>query len=373
LCRDRHGGGPFLAAWFQPKAVTTQLDGKIVVGASYKGNMGVFRLNRDGTLDNTFGTSGHVLVPGDPKNGGGTTSVLVMKNGDIVWAGAYDYWDMMVARCNPYGMMITGFGNNGVAKITVNTNELCSINAIGIDSKNRIITAGGHYAEAANKNEMLLCAVKTDGTLDNTFAGNGKFNVSITTLCSAKGVVVQANDQIVAVGMSWEQENHKWVLCRVNKDGTLDKTFGTGGKVTTVWPDDFDAAYGAALDPNGKVVVAGYAGYAFGTARYFLTANQTAAFETDSIAVPGAAITAEGEAVTVYPNPVHSQLAIRGLDPGGRSSIFVKDASGKTVANATVNGQSEYLMDVQQLAPGTYFLQVAGEKKRATLTFLKMP
>jgi len=368
-----HGGGPLLISYFEPSSIALQTNGKIVIGASYKGNMGVLRVNSDGTLDTDFGTSGHVLITGDAKNGGETTSVLVQPDGKIVWAGAYDYWDLMVARCNNRGVLDANFGAGGVARITVNTNELCSINAIALDSRNRIITAGGHYSESANKDEILICALKSNGVLDNSFAGNGKMNVSITDLCSAKGVAVQSNDQIVAVGMSWHQQQHKWILCRANNDGTLDTNFGSGGKVTTVWPDDFDAAYGVAIQADGKIVVEGYAGYAFGTARYIAKSLKSVIFG-DAMPVQSTSVTSSLDAtgLTISPNPAQAQLTIHGLNPSGQTIISVKDAIGRDVLTTKTTAQSEYTLDIHALPPGTYFLQLSDGKKRQTKTFQKM-
>ena len=372
-----NGGSPFLLGYWEPSSVVLQVDGKIVVGATYKGNMGVFRLNGNGTLDTNFGTGGHILIPGDAANGGGTTSVAFLKNGNIVWAGAYDYWDMQVAECNFEGMMISNFGGNGsgVAKITVNGNDICHINGIRIDSRNRIITAGSYYAPSIDKEEFLLCALKSDGTLDNTFAGNGKLGVPITNSCHGNALWVQPNDQIDVVGFSDDpMTEKKWVLCRVNKDGTLDGTFGTGGKVTTPFPgSDFNAAYGAFGDRDGKLVVAGYTLTSFGTARYLTTGTKTAAVEADSVFGSNAMIPEDAATgLSLYPNPAHSQLTVRGLDAGGRTIIFVRDAAGKTVANATVNSLSEYTLDIHQLAPGTYFLELRDETKHRTRTFVKV-
>lgn len=62
-------------------------------------------------------------------------------------------------------------------------------------------------------------------------------------------------------------------VARYNPDGTLDPTFGSGGKVTTDFSGGFDLANGIAVQPNGKIVLSGWAQnisgkFDFGLARY---------------------------------------------------------------------------------------------------------
>ena len=61
-------------------------------------------------------------------------------------------------------------------------------------------------------------------------------------------------------------------VARYNSDGSLDQTFGTGGKVVTVVGTDYDDAYAVAIQPDGKIVAAGNAGFGsfldFGLVRY---------------------------------------------------------------------------------------------------------
>src|SRR2546425_12110334 len=50
-------------------------------------------------------------------------------------------------------------------------------------------------------------------------------------------------------------DQHAVALARYNADGTLDPTFGTGGKVTTAFPNGLDEAEAIALQADGKIVV----------------------------------------------------------------------------------------------------------------------
>src|SRR5262249_32342001 len=99
------------------------------------------------------------------------------------------------------------------------------------------------------------------GDLDVNFGDSG---VAITSFGSGQAwafaSVVQTDDKIVAAGGYYNGSNWDIALARYNPDGTLDPTFGSSGKVTTINNGTSDEqAYAVALQPDGKIVVAGYA------------------------------------------------------------------------------------------------------------------
>ena len=74
---------------------------------------------------------------------------------------------------------------------------------------------------------------------------------------TAFGVVVQADGKIVVAGGAKTSRSEDFALARYNANGTLDATFGTGGKVTTDFAGNDDAAFAIALQQDGKIVAAG--------------------------------------------------------------------------------------------------------------------
>ncbi|MBK9628288.1 MAG: hypothetical protein IPO56_11460 [Flavobacteriales bacterium] len=109
-----------------------------------------------------------------------------------------------------------------------------------------------------------------DGTLfwDNSFSDDG-----IATTDPGTGddygysVAIQPDAKIVVSGKA----NGDFALARYNTDGTLDNSFGVEGKVTTDFGAvyaDYDEGWSVAIQPDGKIVVAGYAYGTFAVARY---------------------------------------------------------------------------------------------------------
>ena len=77
----------------------------------------------------------------------------------------------------------------------------------------------------------------------------------------------QDDGKIIIVGDSKDAGASDFAISRHNLDGSLDLTFGVGGRVTTDFGRD-DLARAVALDSQGRIVVAGNAGSSFAIARY---------------------------------------------------------------------------------------------------------
>jgi uncharacterized delta-60 repeat protein len=116
---------------------------------------------------------------------------------------------------------------------------------------------------------LTTAAHAQPGQLDTSFGGDGKVTTDVTARGDfGAGVAIQADGKIVVVGgASWER-NPKFVLVRYNADGTLDTSFGGDGRVTTNFTRREDAAWGVAIQADGKIVAAGDAGLRTGNSRF---------------------------------------------------------------------------------------------------------
>jgi uncharacterized delta-60 repeat protein len=110
-----------------------------------------------------------------------------------------------------------------------------------------------------------LCALLVSGStasaapgeLDPSFGSDGVVQVLASNEeSSAKGVAVQPDDKIVLAGY---EEPGNVVLLRLLPSGEPDPSFGTGGKVVTAFPGGFGEARAVAIQADGKIVVAGEA------------------------------------------------------------------------------------------------------------------
>ena len=128
-----------------------------------------------------------------------------------------------------------------------------------------VISPGGVVSD-----NLAIARLNADGSYDTTFAGAGWEAVpwdptNPQIISSANAVAIQPDGSIVVVGTvetSTTAGTHMAVE-RFLPDGTLDTSFGNGGKVElTIDPSAYayDTATGVALQPDGKIVVIGNSG-----------------------------------------------------------------------------------------------------------------
>ena len=196
---------------------------------------------------------------GDPAN-----AVVLQRDGKIV-AGGYAFngdnvSNFALARYNPDGRLDTTFGTGGtVTTSAANSNADYWGTAILLQGDGKIVTAG--WVEFT----FALARYNPDGSLDATFGTGGTVTTSFGAYplsAYANAIALQGDGKIVAAG---SVDKSFFALARYNPDGSLDATFGMGGKViTALGPLDsygfpsFDAQVKAvALQGDGKIVVAG--------------------------------------------------------------------------------------------------------------------
>lgn len=118
--------------------------------------------------------------------------------------------------------------------------------SITVKQSGKIVAAGYRSADFA------LAQYNPDGSLDSTFGSGGKVVNSEAGSSIAEAVAVQHDGKIVAVGTRLG-----FFLVRYNSDGSLDSSFGTGGLVETVFGGIGASAHGVAIQPDRKIIAVG--------------------------------------------------------------------------------------------------------------------
>jgi uncharacterized delta-60 repeat protein len=111
--------------------------------------------------------------------------------------------------------------------------------------------------------------------VDTSFGERGRVKTEGAVTADISAVVVQRDGKIIAAGgVQSSGSSLDFGLLRYNDDGSLDSTFGAGGRVTTAFGPWLDRVFALALQRDGKIVAGGftnsgdYSGSAFGLARY---------------------------------------------------------------------------------------------------------
>ena len=207
---------------------------------------------QSGSLDLTFDTDGKVTTAigsgSDVGNG-----VAIQSDGKIVVAGYSDNGsdlDFAVIRYNSNGSLDTGFGSNG--KVTTDiANDDDYGNSVAIQADGKIVVAG--YGRISSNNDIVVVRYNTDGTLDVSFDSDGVVTTPIGNSSDyGFAVAIQPDGKIVVAGSS-----AAFVVVRYNADGSLDSNFDFDGIVTSAIGNSSEGL-SIALQLNGKIVVAGY-------------------------------------------------------------------------------------------------------------------
>jgi uncharacterized delta-60 repeat protein len=154
-----------------------------------------------------------------------------------------------------------------------------------------------------------VAAAAAPGQLDPSFGAGGTVVTEFPSSYSgARAVAVQADGRIVAAGFAHTNNSiiSDFALTRYDASGALDPTFGTGGRVRTDFGGRFDEALAVAVQPDGRVVVAGNSSDANGSdmavARYNSDGLLDASFDGDGMALVDFGSEASARAVALQPD-----------------------------------------------------------------------
>ncbi|HQQ64456.1 MAG TPA: thrombospondin type 3 repeat-containing protein, partial [Pseudomonadales bacterium] len=355
------------------ESVARQTDGKLVVGGWFTqvngtARSGIARLNADGSLDTAFNpgtgategyvrtvsvqSTGKIFIGGDFFWVSGTMApALARYNSDgsvdtafagqvansvsIVYSSAVQtddkilvggVLDLSINRLNSDGTADTAF-NTAVGTGATKTGDTPYVNAIAVQGDGKILV-GGNFTGFNGYTRNGIVRLLSTGAVDTTFnPGSGVGNTGMVNT-----MAVQADGKVL-VGGNFTAFNGiaRSNLARLNADGSLDTTFGTGtldNAIKTI-----------AVQGDGKILIGGYFGSVGGTARNTV-ARLNSDGTLDSTFVPPATFTNTNGTRQLLLQP-DGQLVAAGSFSGNylsathynvlRFSSFIPDTDGDGV------------------------------------------
>jgi uncharacterized delta-60 repeat protein len=252
-------------------AVAVQGDGRIMVAGAGTPCVGcglfpaLARYNPDGSLDTSFNDdkastpSGTRVMTDDFGNGGVARALAIQGDGKIVVAGDVFHFNnrvMFVFRLEAGGGSDPTFGL-AITDIAWEPNRATDLaTAVDTLADGRIVVAG--FTQVGSSFQIAALRYRDNGSLDPTFDGDGIVTTAVGTFSQGFGVAVDVDGRTVVAGDSFNGANKDLALVRYGADGSLDPAFGSGGIVTTPVGTAADQARGVALQPDGRIVVAGF-------------------------------------------------------------------------------------------------------------------
>lgn len=234
--------------------VALQPDGKIVIAGHRRqldellSDFAVVRYLPDGALDSSFGDGGVVITDVGSSEGAG--GIAVQPDGKIVLAGASD-GDLALLRYLPDGSLDPAFGVGGVVRTDFGGRSTDSASAVGLLPDGRIVAAGSSNVVAPF--DFALARYLPNGSLDASFGVGGRVVTDASgdgNGDAARAMVLLPDGRAVVTGTS---SSGDLVLVGYAADGSLDPGFGDGGIARYEVPD-YTNGHAIARRADGRLV-----------------------------------------------------------------------------------------------------------------------
>ena len=253
-------------------AIALQADGKVVVGGadsdltSGSVGFGITRYNADGSLDTSFGTRGSVRTRIGDRDGQ-ANALAIQPDGRLLIAGtAFGTTGnddrFALGRFDSDGTLDAGFGNGGLVTTPVGVGS-AQANGLIVQPDGKIIVSGTAFLNGSTDDDFGVVRYNADGSLDTSFGGSGIITTDFGPIepgpdapsDRANALTLQADGKLVVVGSSGRLASD-FALARYNADGSLDTSFGSGGRALGGIANDAEA-HAVDIQPDGSIVVAG--------------------------------------------------------------------------------------------------------------------
>jgi len=310
-------------------AVAAQPDGALVAAGTFSdqfgngGGFAVARYGSDGGLDSGFGTGGQVVTDFPGFNYVRGTALIVQPDGRLVVGGSalsYATGEVFaLARYGSDGSLDSSFGSSGRVTTFFGTYSYGGLKAMALQDDGKLV-ATGTFQSPSGGNAIGVARYNADGSLDATFGSSGL--TLVTTFYyweapDARAVVVQPDGKILVASPAAGQ----FTLIRLNPDGSLDGSFGSGG----IARPRYGYPFALALQSDGKIIEAGMDGSGF---RLVVARVNSDGTPDTSFGVNGSA---ETDFLRFVPVAVYTAaLAVR------------VQANGKIVAAGPASGNQQY-------------------------------
>ena len=331
----------------------------------------------NGNLIDSFGENGKLIISHR------VVSVGIQQDNKILLLGTANDNSKngyLVTRYFSDGSLDNTFGIDGEVIISFGANQYRPAQIKSLDS-GEILVLGSIFKIA--KNDFALAKLNIDGTLDSSFGIDGKITTEFTNYSSialqtddlAYSMEVQQNGKIVVVGaISFNSEDKQnQAIIRYDENGTIDKSFGDNGKIITRIPDRYSHGRTVLLQEDGKILVGGiswtgiYKESAFILTRYLIELNVGSLYSSLSENRP-----------LIYPNSVQTTATLKyTLEYQENLTIQLIDLNGQILKTYLQNkpkkaGTYQQQIDLPtDLPAGMYFVSLSSPNGQITIKVTK--
>lgn len=354
-------------------ALAVQADGKILTAGNYShtnpNSTGawVMRHHADGSLDNSFGTGGLAKIVGENYV---ANRLLIQPDGKILGGGKKRYTtqqkdDFLVFRLNADGSPDNTYGPQQDGTVVLGLQDIETVRGMGLQSDGSLVfggPCGNGYTH------IRLVRLQPNGTGDLSFGthetstgGIGYTQVDLTQFANQgiTDLAVLPDDKIM-IGGYWDV--NRFLALRFTADGILDSTFSGDARV--------DSSFGQQNNGNNRVALDLAAGrmYVVGSRAGNGESNcYTAAVKIGPGTAPGSVAETQTATLAIYPNPATGMVYLP-QQAQAYTGLQVYNSTGQCVTRQ--NTLTDNRLHLEHLPAGVYYLRVQAGAQTYTARLL---
>lgn len=230
--------------------------GRILLGGANATALIASALSNNGAIDGPYGSGGIATATVGTNAGPGGGFLTADESFCVAGTANVDGGTLAaLTRFTPAGALDTTFGSGGL-RTYAEAGQTMRLNAVAQGLAGTIVFTGS--VTVAGEKQLVVGRTNAAGDPDPAFGAARVVDLSGTDE-EGLAVAVQPDGKIVVAGQTnlAAKAASDFFVARLNADGTLDTTFGTGGVATIDFGAFEDGARGVALQTDGAIVVVG--------------------------------------------------------------------------------------------------------------------
>lgn len=285
--------------------------------------------------------------------------MAIQSDGKILVAGTFGSQtgdNFVVVRYNSNGSLDTNFDGDGIVRTVFVNGDHAGISGLKIQPDGKILVAGN----TGFPKRVALARYNPNGSLDTTFDTDGKVDFPLfNNSTNIYDVAIQPNGGIVVVGstLNFSDQNHSPAVVCLNSNGSLNTSFDGDGIAVILNQATDDIFYGVAVQPNNKIVAAGYTSMQNSFSEEFAVARYLG-----DLAPPTAANVSISGQVLSSNNQGISRVSVSLTDSSGNIRTATTNSFGNYRFEAIPTGQT-YVVSVNHkkyvFSPASQILKVS--------------
>ncbi|MFT5162347.1 MAG: putative delta-60 repeat protein, partial [Alteromonadaceae bacterium] len=214
----------------------------------------VARYNSNGSIDETFGLNGYFSHTSVESTITGR-DVVELNDGRLIAVGTFDNKGLVV-MIKTDGTLDSSFATGGQKQITSAAAGL-SLNAVAVDKANQIIVAGTDGTAAS---DVYMAKLSFTGVFDGSFGSGGEAKFDLGVVATIEDIAISSSDSIIGVG----KKGTDGLIIKVLNNGVLDTAgFAPSDGYVSLDLDpiasvNVDTLVRVKIKSDNKIVAAGY-------------------------------------------------------------------------------------------------------------------